>query len=173
MAVCKWQQPSVICATSAICRSGNSPRHMNVPRTYISKIENGKAMPTLSSLARLAKALQVDISALLRDATTRHRDETAVLDDRPLPRRDRGLHLAARRSTALDLPESRTRAGSGTTSHGLTAAPHPTLREGALDSFTVTAPSPLLASNPLHCKASSLPCQNCHPSPQAEPLLLS
>jgi transcriptional regulator with XRE-family HTH domain len=52
---------------------------MNVPRTYISKIENGKAMPTLSSLARLAKALQVDISALLRDATTRHRDETAVL----------------------------------------------------------------------------------------------
>jgi transcriptional regulator with XRE-family HTH domain len=52
---------------------------MNVPRTYISKIENGKAMPTLSSLDRLARALQVDISALLRDATTRHRDETAVL----------------------------------------------------------------------------------------------
>jgi transcriptional regulator with XRE-family HTH domain len=52
---------------------------MNVPRTYISKIENGKAMPTLSSLDRLAKALQVDISTLLRDATTRHRDETAVL----------------------------------------------------------------------------------------------
>jgi transcriptional regulator with XRE-family HTH domain len=52
---------------------------MNVPRTYISKIENGKAMPTLSSLDRLAKALQVDISALLRDANTRHRDETAVL----------------------------------------------------------------------------------------------
>ena len=52
---------------------------MNVPRTYISKIENGKAMPTLSSLERLAKALQVDISALLRDARTRHKDETAVL----------------------------------------------------------------------------------------------
>jgi transcriptional regulator with XRE-family HTH domain len=52
---------------------------MNVPRTYISKIENGKAMPTLSSLDRLAKALQVDISALLRDANTRHRDEAAVL----------------------------------------------------------------------------------------------
>lgn len=52
---------------------------MGVPRTYISKIENGKAMPTLSSLDRLAKALQVDISALLRDANTRHRDETAVL----------------------------------------------------------------------------------------------
>jgi transcriptional regulator with XRE-family HTH domain len=52
---------------------------MNVPRTYISKIENGKAMPTLSSLDRLAKALQVDISTLLRDSDTRHRDETAVL----------------------------------------------------------------------------------------------
>ena len=52
---------------------------MNVPRTYISKIENGKAMPTLSSLERLARALQVDISALLRDAKARHKDEAAVL----------------------------------------------------------------------------------------------
>ena len=52
---------------------------MNVPRTYISKIENGKAMPTLSSLDRLARALQVDISVLLRDSSTRHKDETAVL----------------------------------------------------------------------------------------------
>jgi len=52
---------------------------MNVPRTYISKIENGKAMPTLSSLDRLARALQVDISTLLRDSSNRHRDETAVL----------------------------------------------------------------------------------------------
>ena len=56
---------------------------MNVPRTYISKIENGKAMPTLSSLDRLAKALQVDISALLRDAPTRHRDEAALLTADP------------------------------------------------------------------------------------------
>ena len=52
---------------------------MNVPRTYISKIENGKAMPTLSSLDRLAKALQVDISVLLQDSSKRHRGETAVL----------------------------------------------------------------------------------------------
>jgi len=52
---------------------------MNVPRTYISKIENGKAMPTLSSLDRLARALQVDISSLLRDATNRHREESNVL----------------------------------------------------------------------------------------------
>ena len=35
---------------------------MGVPRTYISKIENGKAMPTLRSLDRLARALKVDIA---------------------------------------------------------------------------------------------------------------
>lgn len=52
---------------------------MNVPRTYISKIENGKAVPTLGSLERLAKALQVDISALLRDAKSRQSNETALL----------------------------------------------------------------------------------------------
>jgi transcriptional regulator with XRE-family HTH domain len=56
---------------------------MGVPRTYISKIENGKAMPTLSSLDRLARALKVDIAALLRDANTRHRDEAAVLTADP------------------------------------------------------------------------------------------
>ena len=56
---------------------------MQVPRTYISKIENGKAMPTLSSLDRLARALKVDIAALLRDANNRHSDETAVLTADP------------------------------------------------------------------------------------------
>jgi len=56
---------------------------MGVPRTYISKIENGKAMPTLSSLDRLARALQVDISTLLRDAKGRHSNETAMLMDDP------------------------------------------------------------------------------------------
>ena len=42
---------------------------MQVPRTYISKIENGKAIPTLGSLERLALALGVDISQLVRDCT--------------------------------------------------------------------------------------------------------
>ncbi len=56
---------------------------MNVPRTYISKIENGKAMPTLNSLDRLARALQVDISALLRDAPKRHQNETDLLTADP------------------------------------------------------------------------------------------
>ena len=56
---------------------------MGVPRTYISKIENGKAMPTLSSLDRLARALDVDLSALLRDSRTRHSNETAMLVQDP------------------------------------------------------------------------------------------
>lgn len=55
---------------------------MNVPRTYISKIENGKAMPTLSSLERLANALEVDICMLLRDARSRrHAEVHAIMAD--------------------------------------------------------------------------------------------
>ncbi len=55
---------------------------MLVPRTYISKIENGKAMPTLSSLARLATALEIDICDLLRDARSRqHEEASAILAD--------------------------------------------------------------------------------------------
>jgi transcriptional regulator with XRE-family HTH domain len=52
---------------------------MHVPRTYISKIENGKATPTLSSLERLAAALQVELPALLRDSRGRRQDEIAVV----------------------------------------------------------------------------------------------
>src|SRR5579859_979351 len=52
---------------------------MQVPRTYISKIENGKAMPTLSSLERLARALEVDICELLRDGRSRRAREAASL----------------------------------------------------------------------------------------------
>ena len=63
---------------------------MGVPRTYISKIENGKAMPTLSSLDRLARALKVDIASLLRDATNRHSEETAKD-----PEQDRGYRPSA------------------------------------------------------------------------------
>jgi transcriptional regulator with XRE-family HTH domain len=55
---------------------------MQVPRTYISKIENGKAMPTLSSLERLATALEVDMCNLLHDARSRQgSDEASVLAD--------------------------------------------------------------------------------------------
>ncbi len=50
-------------------KSGLSQRQlalrMKVPRTYVSKIENEKATPTLSSLERLARALEVTVPDLL------------------------------------------------------------------------------------------------------------
>jgi len=55
---------------------------MQVPRTYISKIENGKAIPTLGSLERLALALGVDMSQLVRDSRSRREEDvSAILDD--------------------------------------------------------------------------------------------
>jgi len=52
---------------------------MQVPRTYISKIENGKAIPTLGSLERLAAALEVDICQLVRDARSCREEEVAAI----------------------------------------------------------------------------------------------
>jgi transcriptional regulator with XRE-family HTH domain len=52
---------------------------MQVPRTYISKIENGKAIPTLGSLERLAAALDVDVCHLVRDARSRRDEEVATI----------------------------------------------------------------------------------------------
>jgi len=50
-------------------RNGLSQRQlaarMAVPRTYVSKIENEKATPTLSSLERLARALEVSVCDLV------------------------------------------------------------------------------------------------------------
>lgn len=55
---------------------------MQVPRTYISKIENGKAIPTLGSLERLAEALEVALSQLIRDERSRREEQVAsVLSD--------------------------------------------------------------------------------------------
>jgi transcriptional regulator with XRE-family HTH domain len=55
---------------------------MQVPRTYISKIENGKAIPTLGSLERLADALEVDVCQLVRDTRSRREEEvTSILAD--------------------------------------------------------------------------------------------
>ena len=68
--------------TSRNLSQGQLAGRMNVPRTYISKIENGKAMPTLSSLERLASALEVDICMLLRDAKSRrHAEVHAIMAD--------------------------------------------------------------------------------------------
>ena len=52
---------------------------MQVPRTYISKIENGKAIPTLGSLERLAQALEVEVCHLVRDARSRREEEVAAI----------------------------------------------------------------------------------------------
>jgi transcriptional regulator with XRE-family HTH domain len=68
-------------------RSGLSQRQlagrMQVPRTYVSKIENEKATPTLSSLARLARALEVTIPDLLRGDGRAREDEIASLATDP------------------------------------------------------------------------------------------
>ena len=48
---------------------------MGVPRTYVSKIENEKATPTLSSLERLAKALEVSVPDLLRECGPSREDD--------------------------------------------------------------------------------------------------
>jgi transcriptional regulator with XRE-family HTH domain len=60
-------------------RGGLSQRQlalrMGVPRTYVSKIENDKATPTLSSLNRLAMALEVSIPDLLRACGPSREDE--------------------------------------------------------------------------------------------------
>jgi len=55
---------------------------MQVPRTYISKIENGKAIPTLGSLERLATALGVEMRQLVRDERSRRDEEVeSILSD--------------------------------------------------------------------------------------------
>lgn len=67
-------------------RSGLSQRQlamrMNVPRTYVSKIENEKATPTLSSLERLARALEVTVPELLNGGErTREQELRELLTD--------------------------------------------------------------------------------------------
>ncbi|HWR17615.1 MAG TPA: helix-turn-helix transcriptional regulator [Terriglobales bacterium] len=66
-------------------RSGLSQRQlalrMRVPRTYVSKIENEKATPTLSSLERLATALEVTVPELLSGACSREREIRELMAD--------------------------------------------------------------------------------------------
>ena len=52
---------------------------MNVPRTYVSKIENEKATPTLSSLERLARALEVKVPDLLNGGERSRQEEIREL----------------------------------------------------------------------------------------------
>src|SRR5580658_440860 len=85
---------------------------MQVPRTYISKIENGKAIPTLGSLERLAAALEVDVCKLVRDSRSRREEEVGAIMNDPflaeiaalLPRLDslhRTLVLSAARDASM------------------------------------------------------------------------
>ncbi len=52
---------------------------MAVPRTYVSKIENEKATPTLSSLERLARALEVSVPDLLSGGERSRQEEVREL----------------------------------------------------------------------------------------------
>ncbi|HEV3041130.1 MAG TPA: helix-turn-helix transcriptional regulator [Candidatus Angelobacter sp.] len=52
---------------------------MQVPRTYVSKIENEKAKPTLSSLQRLATALEVSMAELVKGPNRTLEEEIAEL----------------------------------------------------------------------------------------------
>jgi len=64
-------------------RNGLSQRQlagrMSVPRTYVSKIENEKATPTLSSLERLARALEVTVPDLLSGGERNRQEEISEL----------------------------------------------------------------------------------------------
>src|SRR4029078_3593119 len=64
-------------------RNGLSQRQlagrMSVPRTYVSKIENEKATPTLSSLERMAKALEVTVPELLSGGERNRQEEIMEL----------------------------------------------------------------------------------------------
>ncbi len=66
-------------------RTGLSQRQlalrMAVPRTYVSKIENEKATPTLSSLERLARALGVSVPDLLNGGCDRSAEIRELLGD--------------------------------------------------------------------------------------------
>ena len=66
-------------------RTGLSQRQlalrMSVPRTYVSKIENEKATPTLSSLERLARALQVTVPDLITGGGREDEVRELVKDD--------------------------------------------------------------------------------------------
>ncbi|HWF67285.1 MAG TPA: helix-turn-helix transcriptional regulator [Acidobacteriaceae bacterium] len=56
---------------------------LDVPRTYISKIENGRALPTLSSLQRLAAALAVPMCEMVHDVRFEREREIATMMEDP------------------------------------------------------------------------------------------
>ena len=79
------QLPVAAAIRSLRLRAGLSQRQlalrMSVPRTYVSKIENEKACPTLGSLERLAGALRVRICDLLTVGHTTEDDIRELSQD--------------------------------------------------------------------------------------------
>jgi transcriptional regulator with XRE-family HTH domain len=79
------QLPVAAAIRSLRMRAGLSQRQlalrMSVPRTYVSKIENEKACPTLGSLERLAGALRVRIGDLLKTGHTTEDDIRELSQD--------------------------------------------------------------------------------------------
>jgi transcriptional regulator with XRE-family HTH domain len=81
-------------------------RRMNVPRTYISKIEGRKVTPTLSSLDRLARALGSSPAALVSAPADPYREYLCELRHDPFIdqiARAVGNLTPAQRSRLLDL----------------------------------------------------------------------
>ncbi len=79
------QLPVAAAIRSLRMRAGLSQRQlalrMSVPRTYVSKIENEKACPTLGSLERLAGALRVRVCDLLKTGHTTEDDIRELSQD--------------------------------------------------------------------------------------------
>lgn len=59
------------------------PCRMNVPRTYISKVEMGRVVPALATLERIAAGFDVSVTYLLCDESARRGDEVIaeILND--------------------------------------------------------------------------------------------
>jgi transcriptional regulator with XRE-family HTH domain len=99
------QLPVAAAIRSLRMRAGLSQRQlalrMSVPRTYVSKIENEKACPTLGSLERLAGALRVRVSDLLTTGRTTEDDIRELSQDEfiselmPYMRRLNGVQWAS------------------------------------------------------------------------------
>jgi transcriptional regulator with XRE-family HTH domain len=95
-------------------RNGLSQRQlatrMAVPRTYVSKIENEKATPTLSSLERLARALEVTVPELLSGGEKNRQEEIRELmsdpfiaDILPFVTQLNGMHMSSILAQVRDL----------------------------------------------------------------------
>jgi transcriptional regulator with XRE-family HTH domain len=91
-------------------RNGLSQRQlagrMSVPRTYVSKIENEKATPTLSSLERLARALEVTVPDLLSGGERSRQEEIMRTDERSVHRGVVAVRFATEWDADVEHPDS-------------------------------------------------------------------